>query len=129
MTDTTPYAWRNFLTYLEQGMRAMGSELHAIHGIADQLTEAGFEDVQTVVHKCPLGVWPRDKRLRLCGLFLRTAIMDGLRGFAQRPLASGLGWTPIQIEIFLMDVRKSVMDSSFHTYYPFHVVYGRKPLS
>ncbi len=128
VTAETPYAWRSFLQFLEQGMRAMGSELHAILNIADELTEAGFEEVQKTTHKCPIGVWPRDKRLRLCGHLLRTAIMDGLRGFSQRPLANGLGWTPLQIEIFLVDVRKAVMDSKFHTYYPFHVVYGRKPL-
>ncbi len=78
-------------------------------------------------HKCPLGVWPNDRRLRYCGLFMRTATMDGLRGMAQRPLGTGLGWSQLQIEMFLVDVRRAVMDPAFHTYFPFHIVYAQKP--
>lgn len=127
MTPEIPYAFRDFMNFLDEGLRALGSELNAILVLADEMRAAGFESVKTVSHKCPIGVWPRDKRMRLCGLFLRTAIMDGLRGLSKRPFGTGLGWTQLQIEIFLVEVRKSVMDGSFHTYFPFHAVYGRKP--
>jgi hypothetical protein len=110
------------------GMRALGSDLHAVLTIPDEMAAAGFEEVKTTTHKCPIGLWPRDKRLRLCGLFLRTAIMDGLRGLSRRPLTA-LGWTQLQIEMFLVDVRKATMDANFHSYFTFHSVYGRKPLS
>ncbi|KAK3945710.1 Phosphoethanolamine N-methyltransferase [Diplogelasinospora grovesii] len=128
MTPQTPYAFRDYMNYMEDGIRALGSDLHAILLMSDELKQVGFEDVTTTTHKCPIGLWPRDKRLRLCGLFLRTAIMDGLRGLSRRPLTN-LGWTQLQIEMFLVDVRKAVMDAKFHTYFPFHVLYGRKPLS
>ncbi|KAK0615691.1 S-adenosyl-L-methionine-dependent methyltransferase [Bombardia bombarda] len=128
MTPQTPYAFRDFMTYMEQGMRVLGSELRAVMTLPEEMKAAGFADVTKKTHKCPVGLWPRDKRLRLCGLFLRTAIMDGLRGLAQRPLTA-LGWTQLQIEMFLVDVRKSVMDTKFHTYFAFHVVYGQKPLA
>ena len=127
LTPSTPYAFRDFTNFIDAGLRALGSELHAIVGLSAEMEAAGFEPVETVTHKCPIGVWPRDKRLRLCGLFMRTAIMDGLRGLSRRPLGTGLTWTPLQIEMFLVDVRKAVMDSKFHAYFPFHVVYGRKP--
>lgn len=128
VTDLVPYPFRDFMMFLDQGLRALGSELNAIVGIPEEMAAAGFEDVKVVAHKCPIGVWPRDKRMRLCGLFLRTAIMDGLRGLSKRPFGTGLGWTELQIEIFLVGVRKCVMDSQYHTYFPLHVVYGRKPL-
>ena len=110
------------------GMRALGSDVHAVRTLPDDLRAAGFEDVRATTHKCPLGVWPRDKRLRFCGLFLRTAIMDGLRGLSRRPLTA-LGWTQLQIEMFLVDVRKALMDSGVHAYMTLHVVHGRKPAS
>lgn len=128
VTDEVPYAFRDFMGFLDEGLRALGGELHAILTMPDEMREAGFEEVNVIQHKNPIGVWPRDKRLRLCGLFLRTAIMDGLRGLSKRPFGTGLGWTQVQIEMFLIEVRKSVMDSKFHTYFPLHVVYGRKPL-
>ena len=129
MTPSIPYAFRDFMDYLDQGLRALGSDLNSIVALPDELRAAGFEDVQVTTHKCPVGIWPRDKRMRLCGLFLRTAIMDGLRGLSKRPFGTGLGWKPVQIEIFLVEVRKAVMDGRFHTYFPFHDVYARKPLS
>ncbi|KAL1872647.1 hypothetical protein VTK73DRAFT_1408 [Phialemonium thermophilum] len=127
MTPETPYAFRDFMSYLEQGMRALGSDLNAITSLRAELAASGFEDIQQVTHKCPIGVWPRDKRLRLCGHFMRTATMDGLRGLSRRPFGTGLRWTQLQIEMFLVDVRKAVMDSRFHVYFPFHVIYARKP--
>jgi len=109
-------------------MRVYGAHVYAVRTLPEELKAAGFEDVHATTHKCPIGLWPRDKRLRLCGLFLRTAIMDGLRGISRRPLMA-LGWTQLQIEIYLVDVRKALMDSDMHVYFPFSVVYGRKPLS
>jgi SAM-dependent methyltransferase len=128
VTDGVPYAFRDFMGFLDQGLRELGSELNAIVRVPGEMAAAGFEDVNVVAHKCPIGVWPRDKRMRLCGLFLRTAIMDGLRGLSRRPFGTGLGWTQLQIEMFLVEVRKAVMDSRYHTYFPLHIVYGRKPL-
>lgn len=124
-----PYAFRDFMGFMDAGLRALGSELNAVARLPADLRAAGFEGVRERTHKCPIGVWPRDKRLRYCGLFLRTAIMDGLRGLVRRPLGTGLGWTQLQIEVFLVDVRKAVMDADFHAYFPFHVVHARKPLS
>lgn len=109
-------------------MRMYGSDIYAILDLPEEMKAAGFEDVQRTTHKCPLGPWPRDKRLRLCGTFLRTVLMDGLRGLSRRPLLA-LGWTQLQIEMFLVDVRKAIMDASVHPYFTLHVVHGRKPLS
>ncbi len=53
--------------------------------------------------------------------------MDGLSGLSRRPLMA-LGWTQLQIEMFLVDVRKAVGDESVHAYCTLHVVHGRKPV-
>ncbi|KAK0616521.1 S-adenosyl-L-methionine-dependent methyltransferase [Immersiella caudata] len=127
LTDETPYALRDYIKFIKDGMRNFGADIHAIRTLPEELTAAGFEDVRLTTHKCPLGLWPRDKRLRLCGLFLRTAFMDGLRGVSQRPLKA-LGWTQLQIEMFLVDVRKAIMDPHIHAYFTFNVVCGRKPV-
>ncbi|KAK3384631.1 S-adenosyl-L-methionine-dependent methyltransferase [Lasiosphaeria ovina] len=127
MTAETPYALRDFYHYMEDGMRALGYELHAVLTLTEELQAAGFENVRSRSHKTPIGLWPRDKRLRLCGLFMRTAIMDGLRGLSRRPFLA-LGWTQLQIEMFLVDVRKAAMNGMFHTFFTFHGIYGQKPL-
>ncbi|KAK4452687.1 Phosphoethanolamine N-methyltransferase [Podospora aff. communis PSN243] len=128
LIDETPYALRDYIKFVKDGMRNFGADIHAVRSLPDELKAAGFDDVQLTTHKCPLGLWPKDKRLRLCGLFLRTAFMDGLRGVSRRPLTA-LGWTQLQIEMFLVDVRKSIMDPDKHAYLTFNVVYGRKPVT
>jgi hypothetical protein len=128
LSPSTPYAVRDYLNYIAAGMRALGSEVHAILPLPEAMAAAGFEDVRHTTHKCPLGVWPRDKRLRICGLFLRTVIMDGLRGLSRRPLMA-LGWTELQIEMFLVEVRRALMEADVHVYFMLHVVHGRKPVS
>ncbi|KAK4039083.1 S-adenosyl-L-methionine-dependent methyltransferase [Parachaetomium inaequale] len=127
LTPETPYALRDYINYMAAGMRILGSNVHAIGDLPEQMRAAGFQDVRKTTHKCPVGVWPRDKRLRFCGLFLRTALMDGLRGLSRRPLTA-LGWTPLQIEIFLVEVRKAIMEAGVHAYLVLHVVHGRKPV-
>jgi hypothetical protein len=127
-TPETPYAFRDFLRFLKDGLASLGSDLLGVTKVKDEMSAAGFEKVTHHMLKCPIGPWARDHTSKVCGLFLRTVIMDGLRGLSRKPFMAGLGWTQIQIEMFLIDVRRDVMNSAFHTYLPFHIVYGRKPL-
>ncbi|EAQ84853.1 hypothetical protein CHGG_08867 [Chaetomium globosum CBS 148.51] len=127
LTPETPYALRDYIHYLAAGMAVMGSQAHAILTLPERMRAAGFADVRRTTHKCPVGVWPRDKRMRFCGLFLRTTLMDGLRGLSRRPLTA-LGWTPVQIEIFLVEVRRALMEQGVHSYFTLNVVRGRKPV-
>ncbi|KAF4122777.1 Methyltransferase domain [Geosmithia morbida] len=128
-----PYAWRDFLTYLEMGLAALGSEVHGIARCQDELIEAGFESVKVKSLKCPVGPWAKKKKLQECGHILRDVCLWGLNGLARKPFRDGLGWTNVQIEMFLVDVRKALTEESrglpvFHTYFPFDSVFGRKPL-
>ncbi|EGO54359.1 hypothetical protein NEUTE1DRAFT_148702 [Neurospora tetrasperma FGSC 2508] len=127
LTPDTPYAVRDALKLLGAGLQAMGADISAIQKTSQELREAGFENVTEITKKLPLGLWPADKNLRLCGLFWRTSIMDGMTGLCSRPFQAA-GLTPTEIESFLVEVRKAVMDGSIHTYFPFITVYGRKPL-
>lgn len=106
-------------------MRVLGSDLNSALTLPEELKVAGFDGIRHITHKCPIGVWPLERRLRLCGLFMRTILMDSLRA-SRRPLLA-LGWTQLQIEMFMVDVRKAITDEKMHAYLTYHVVYGRKP--
>ena len=128
-----PNALRDFIAYLQMGLQQ--SQQLAGEFLSDELPHelryAGFEGVRTVVHKCPIGTWPKSQELRRCGMLLQGAILEGLKGWAYRPLgvtAGGLGWTPTQIEMFLIEVRKAVMDPLVHAYFPMQVTYAYKPM-
>ncbi|ROW00858.1 hypothetical protein VPNG_08295 [Cytospora leucostoma] len=129
LTDATPYAFRDFCYYTQLGLANLGLDLHMIGRIPAALRRSGYEDVTEVRHKLPIGRWAKDRRQRQKGIwFLRMILMEGLSAIAKRPLGQGLGWKEAQIEMFLVDVRKSLNDSAVHAYFPFTIVYGRKPL-
>ena len=118
---------------MREGYGDLGGDLDAILKVQEELKQAGFIDLNSRSLKCPTGPWAKNVRLQECGYMLRDSIMDGLIGLSKRPFRDGLGWTQVQIEMFLVEVRKSVMDEAnglpkFHSYFPFHSVWGRKPL-
>lgn len=124
---TEPYAFRKFMAGLRDGMTALGNDLNGAINLFKEVNEAGFLKVTETRLKCPVGIWPKDRTLRLAGLYWRTAIMDGLNGLANRSYGNGLQWSREAIEVFLVDVRKSLMDTSKHVYFPLHIIYGQKP--
>lgn len=129
LTDTTPYAFRDFCYYVQMGVANLGLDLHMINRLPAAMRTAGFDDVTEARHKLPIGRWARDRKMRQKGIwFLRMILMEGLSAIAKRPLTQGLGWKAEQVEMFLVDVRKSLNDTGVHAYFPFTVVYGRKPL-
>ncbi|KAJ0119612.1 methyltransferase domain-containing protein [Diaporthe amygdali] len=129
LTDTTPYAFRDFCYYVQMGVANLGLDLHMINRLPAAMRAAGFDDVTEARHKLPIGRWARDRKMRQKGIwFLRMILMEGLSAIAKRPLTQGLGWKAEQVEMFLVDVRKSLNDTGVHAYFPFTVVYGRKPL-
>ncbi|KAF5024206.1 hypothetical protein F66182_3720 [Fusarium sp. NRRL 66182] len=128
-----PYAWRDFARYLQDGMAALGTNIHGVNHVEDELREAGFEDITRKTLKCPLGPWAKKPRLQECGHILRDVVMWGLVGLARRPFRDGLHWTLLQIEMFLVQVRKSLVEEvnglpKYHSYFPFHNIHARKPL-
>ncbi|KAK5662737.1 hypothetical protein OQA88_6144 [Cercophora sp. LCS_1] len=92
------------------------------------LEEAGFEDVTEIIHKLPCNPWPKDQRLKLVGAFEMENLLFGLSGMVTRLFSKALGWTPEQIQVFLVDVRREIKNRNVHAYWPYPVVYGRKPL-
>ncbi|KAF3761970.1 S-adenosyl-L-methionine-dependent methyltransferase, partial [Cryphonectria parasitica EP155] len=138
LTPSTPYAFRDFCYYMQLGLENLGLNLHTITRLPDILRSAGcdnadgqgrFDDVTEVRHKLPIGRWARDRRQREKGIwFLRMILLEGLSAICKRPFCQGLGWKDVQVEMFLVDVRRSLHDAGIHSYFPFTVVYGRKPL-
>lgn len=109
------------------GFRTFGVDPLSMERNADLLREAGFENVCEKVWKVPIGVWPRDPKLKKVGLYNRFVLYDALQAVSLAPLTRGLSWSAEEVELFLVEVRKSLADSSIHTYLTFHAVYGQEP--
>ncbi|WAO93433.1 Hypothetical protein NCS54_01098100 [Fusarium falciforme] len=115
-----------FLNNVKNGLAEFNIDLLGMQKNQQNLREAGFVNIEEMVFKVPLGVWPKKPKMKMVGLYNRSMIYDGLHGIAMGPFTRGLKWTPQEVELFLVGVRKGLMDSSQHGYIPFHVVIGQK---
>jgi hypothetical protein len=128
--DTMPadYGVTLWLDTMKEALGKLGLDMRGAIKNAEYLREAGFINVQERTFKIPIGTWPKNRTLKTVGLYGRMMIYDGLEGNSLGPFTRGLGWSPEQVQVFLIQVRKALMDASVHCYLPFHVVFGQKPL-
>lgn len=121
------YKLGEFMQNLHKGFGAFKVNLRAFEQFEALLDSAGFVNITSRVWKVPIGTWPLDKEMKKIGLYNRCVIYDALQNVSLGPYTRGLGWTANEVEVFLVDVRKAMMDASIHSYYTFHVFYAQKP--
>ena len=80
--------------------------------------ERGFENVTQVINKLPINPWPRDPRMKLLGAWEMENLLHGLPGMVTRLFQTAFGWSQEQVEVYLVDLRKSIKDLKQHTYWP-----------
>lgn len=105
----------------------MGRPADIARSYKRMMEEAGFVDVVEVVHKWPTNTWPKDPEHKEIGAWQLTNNLEGVQGWVMAPFTRVLGWTPAEVEIFLVDVRKDLKNRKIHAYWPVHFVYGRRP--
>ncbi|KAK4230952.1 hypothetical protein QBC38DRAFT_275609 [Podospora fimiseda] len=120
-----------YWTLINQGLNNLGvKHFHAVanSGLSNMMRECGFVNVTERVLQIPIGTWPKNKVLKTVGLYWRTILLDGIQAIALGPLTRGCGWSPTEVEMFLIEVRKAYKDNSPLLHMPLHIIYGQKPL-
>ncbi|KAG0650174.1 Methyltransferase LAE1 [Hyphodiscus hymeniophilus] len=116
-----------YWAYIIEGLAQLGVNFNATLLLADMMREAGFVNVTTRIFHVPIGVWPRNKVLKMVGLYWRTILIDGLDPIATGPMTRGLKWKKEEVDVWLAHVRKAYMDSWVHAHMPLHVICAQKP--
>lgn len=88
------------------------------HLMKEQMETAGFVNVHIRPYKMPIGIWPKDKRLRQAGYYNMVGMVEGVSGLSQRVFTKGLGWTIEEMEVLLMEVRNEWQNKKVHSYIP-----------
>lgn len=109
------------------------------------IKEAGFEAVDKVTYKAPVGPWTADKKLAEVGPYVSLALesdMDGTfsclpavaitdtftPGYTLFFCTQIMGWTMEEHQVFLMSVRKMIRNyRKIHLYFQARYVWGQKP--
>lgn len=81
------------------------------------MEEAGYVNVTERVFKMPLGMWPKDQRLKKTGACSLMSYLDGLEAMTYGLLPTVLKWSIEEVQVLLAEVRKEARRKDVHMYY------------
>ncbi|KAH6853078.1 putative SAM dependent methyltransferase [Chaetomium sp. MPI-CAGE-AT-0009] len=93
----------------------------------DLIAEAGFIDVVEKKYQVPSGGWSSDPRMKIIGRYNLAFLEESLEGFALFLLQEIMGWSFIQVNMFVMEMRNEIRNSKIRPYYILTNVYAQKP--
>lgn len=125
MPDDHPVV--QYWTAITQGLAALNIDLGKALSLEGAMRDAGFVNISTRTFHIPIGVWPKNRVLKTVGLYWREILLMGAEPIALGPLTRGLGWTPEQVQLYLVSVRKAYGDSWCHSHMPLYIICGQKP--
>jgi SAM-dependent methyltransferase len=82
-----------------------------------QFEAAGFVEVVQTKFKWPLNQWPKGKKEKEVGIWTRENFLTALSAGSMVLFTKGLGWTDLEVEAFLVDVRKDIKNPANHAYW------------
>ncbi|RFU28532.1 hypothetical protein B7463_g7822, partial [Scytalidium lignicola] len=113
--------------HLDDAAMAADRPLRIANKLKRWYIQAGFVDVQEKIFKLPMNTWPKDPHLKYIGNMNQDNWLAGLGALSMAPFSRMLNWSQEEIEVYLVNIRKCVMDKNVHCYSKVHVVWGRKP--
>ncbi|KAJ4262867.1 hypothetical protein NW762_006480 [Fusarium torreyae] len=107
---------KRWVDVFEKIGEATGKDFFTGHKAADFQRKAGFTNVYEKKLKVPIGPWPKDKKLKQWGAWNRQFLLQALEGFSIRGLTEMLGWSYDDAQLFLIDMRKELLNPQLHAY-------------
>ncbi|KAF3803983.1 Secondary metabolism regulator LAE1 [Colletotrichum gloeosporioides] len=121
------YALTKMIKLIWDGLEKFGIDRNLPNSYSGRIEEAGFVNQVRDKVKVPFGGWPKRPDLRMIGSYCAAVVYDGLYTINHGPLTKGLGWTTEEVEVFLMEIRKDLLNTSIHSYVHYETVAGQKP--
>ncbi|KAH9218270.1 S-adenosyl-L-methionine-dependent methyltransferase [Leptodontidium sp. 2 PMI_412] len=110
-----------------EGCEKLGRPANSAELYKSQLEAIGFVDVVETKYIWPSNRWPKDRKLKELGAWQLENLISGIEAFSMAIFTRVLGWTKLEVDIFLGNVKKEMKDTRIHVYWNIFVVYGHKP--
>lgn len=99
------------------GLAAIGRTGLPGHRIRGWVEDAGFVSIDASAFKLPMGSWPKDPYLKKTGTMNLVQMLEGMEAFSLKTFDL-LGWSRVETEVFLANVRREMKGNQFHAYVP-----------
>ncbi|RAL65891.1 hypothetical protein DID88_005554 [Monilinia fructigena] len=125
MPDSWPFL--EWTGYVEKAATKAGRSMNVASNLKTWYEAAGFVDVQEKIYKLPINPWSKDENVQKLGEMSEENWLACLSSFSMALFSRILDWKQEQIEVYLVNVRKSIPNRSVHAYHKIYVVWGGKP--
>lgn len=104
-------------------------DFDAFPKFGDLFRQAGFESVVQCERPCPVGVWPKNKRLKEIGRIFKDQLIGGAIDSCSLALFTRFGgWSEEETHVLLAKVRKELKEKRMHVYTHCSFAIGQKPV-
>lgn len=104
------------------GIDSMGALRHP-----DRLRARGFAGVEEVHLRAPLGPWAKGRRQKRLGWMGRKDLYEGIDGISKKLFVMMGEGTEDEVDGFLDECKRELMDPLIHPYMPLDVTWGQRP--
>ncbi|RDW67593.1 hypothetical protein BP6252_08989 [Coleophoma cylindrospora] len=115
LPDHALMQWSDFMM---EAAKALGRCLDIPTVFQALAGEAGFTNIEAKKFKWAMNSWPKDKKDKLLGAWELENATTGLEGLCMALFTRGLGWTKLEVDVFLDRVRADMRNRSIHAYWP-----------
>ncbi|KAL1968075.1 hypothetical protein VTN77DRAFT_2205 [Rasamsonia byssochlamydoides] len=126
-TDAKATNCQVLIKNLHDAAERFGKSLTTIATWKERMIKAGFVDVKSEIYKVPIGMWPKDPKLKEIGKYQHAQQIEAVGTYTLALFTRVLGWTREEVEVLCAMVRNELKDRSLHLYIKAHFVYGRRP--
>ncbi len=113
---------RQWCANQEKAARNAGVSLRISgHALKEQMQQAGFENISVRAFKIPIGIWPRDEKMKRIGVAQMVAMLEGIEALTLGFWVNCLGWKEEEVQVALALTRPEFEDKKIHSYWPLYV--------
>ncbi|KAK7583296.1 hypothetical protein V3481_012588 [Fusarium oxysporum f. sp. vasinfectum] len=109
-------AFRRWNDLLEQGMHNFGTTLYYPNKFKPLLQEIGFEHIIETRNGAPTNACYPGKKLQRIGHLMTQNWLLILEPLTMPVFTQALGWSPDEVKSFLVDVRKEISNTQYHSF-------------
>ncbi|KAG4282237.1 hypothetical protein FPRO04_13358 [Fusarium proliferatum] len=94
----------------------IGRSITVASKFKSMLEDVGFIDIVEIKKRIPMNRWPKDPRYKELGTWSCHMLRSGLDGISMGLLMK-LGWTVDEVNVFLAEVRRDLINTEIHGYW------------
>ncbi|EXK79194.1 hypothetical protein FOQG_16184 [Fusarium oxysporum f. sp. raphani 54005] len=116
-TLTEDHALRKWGVLLAQAAQEHGTRFIETDRLSHLMAEVGFVEVKETPFKWPTNRWLKERKYKELGEWSNLNTSDLLDGLSMALFTRCLGWTPEEVRVFLIDVRRDLNNPKVHAYW------------